>query len=296
MHYDDAVYRPPREARTPLLQVTSGCSHNKCTYCSMYKDVEFKVSPMKDIEEDIIEISNTYRNCTRIYLINGDPFVLSYDKLLEIFNLIHKHIPNIETISMYASIKNISKKSLEEIKKLRSLGLNKLYIGLESGWDKVLKEVNKGNTSEEAYRELKKLEEANVEYNPIIMLGLAGKGNCIENAKETAKLFNRLNARGVFCTSTTVLPGTTLWDKRESGEFVEASEYERILETKTLLEELKPNRPTIFNSSHISNTMYMHGFIPEKKEEFIRMCDEILNNYTEEEFQKEFQRNELIRI
>ena len=296
MHYDEQVYRPPQEAYTPLLQVTSGCSYNKCTYCNMYEGVPFRVSPIEEIEKDLQELQSYQRNLERIYLVNGDPFVLSMKKLKTICELIHKYLPSIKTISMYASVKNISSKSLEELKILRELGLNEIYIGLESGSNKVLKAVNKGSTAEDALRELSKLEEAGIEYYPIIMTGLGGRGNAIETALETATLFNKLNPRGVFCASTIVMPRTKLYEQKLNGEFTEASEYERVIELKTLIENINANRDIILSSNHYSNNLLLNGVLPRDKEYLLKKCTDILENYTEEEFQKKHNRGSLNRM
>ena len=190
MKYDEVIYRPPSEAYTLLLQVTSGCSHNKCTYCNMYKDVLFKTESLEQIEKDLIEAKKTHKNTEKIYLLNGDPFSLSADKLKDIAKLIHKHLPNCQTISMYASISNIENKTMEELKELRALGINDLYIGVETGFDESLKHINKGNTSKEAIEQLQRLNEASIEFISIIMYGVAGKGKGIANALATAKLLN----------------------------------------------------------------------------------------------------------
>lgn len=296
MHYDEIVYRPPQEAFTPLLQVTSGCSYNKCTFCNMYENVSFRISPIEEIEEDLAELQSCDPNFKRIYLINGDPFVLSMNRLENICQLIHKYLPKIKTISTYASIKNISLKSLEDLKKLRSLGMDELYIGLESGSYKVLKAINKGNTAEEAFRELSKLEKAGIKYNTIIMTGLGGKGNGVETALETAKLFNKLKPRGIFCTSTIVMPNTKLHEQKIKGEFIEASEYERVLEVKTLIENINIDGNVIFNTTHPSNNLLLNGVLPKDREILLQKCNEILENYTEAEFQKTYDRSNLNRM
>ena len=157
MKYTGLTYRPPFEARSLLLQVTAGCSHNQCAFCTMYRDVPFDMENMDQIEKDLQEAREYVPNITRVFLENGDPFCLSADRLSAIAVRIHEYLTKVDTIAMYASIKNIRGKSDEELKQLRALGINELNIGVESGLDEALSQMNKGYTAEQALYELKRL-------------------------------------------------------------------------------------------------------------------------------------------
>ena len=174
MNYMGTIYRPPFEAASLLLQVTVGCSHNKCSFCYMYPDVPFSVSPLSEVEADIDEASRLYPNVERVFLENGDAFVLSADKLEHIADMIHKKLPKVETISMYASIQNIRGKSDEDLRRLRQCGINELNIGTESGLDKALIKMNKGHTAKESIHELLRLKDAGMDYGLNIILGGTG--------------------------------------------------------------------------------------------------------------------------
>lgn len=269
MKYDSNIYRPPSEAYTLLLQVTSGCSHNKCTYCNMYKDVQFKTETLEQIEKDLIEAKSFYQYGERIYLLNGDPFCLSADKLKSIAKLINKHLPNCKTISMYSSISSIKSKTIDELKELRSLGINDLYIGIETGNDEALKNIKKGNTSEEAIEQLRRLNEAGIDFISIIMYGVAGHGKGIENAIDTAKLLNSANSKVIALMNLTLIPGTDLYEESLRGEFLESSELEKLIEVKTLIENLNLKTETAFSSIHISNIAPLNGTLPRDKQKFI---------------------------
>lgn len=156
MHYTGTIYRPPYEANTPLLQVTAGCTHNSCKFCSMYKVVQFKVSPMEEIEVDLAEIRGFYRNVERIYLLGADPFVLSFEKLKVIILKIKEYLPECTSISMFARISNIKNKTITQLKELRDLGVTDLYTGPESGDDETLLRVNKNQTSADIVEQCKK--------------------------------------------------------------------------------------------------------------------------------------------
>ncbi len=276
MKYDNIIYRPPSEANTLLLQVTSGCSHNKCSYCSMYRDIPFKTESLEQIEKDLIKAKVFHKNTKRIYLLNGDPFTLNADKLKSIAQLIHTHLPNCETISMYSSIKSIKNKSLQELKELRSLGINDLYIGIETGCDESLEYINKGNNSREAIKELKRLNDASIDFISIIMYGIAGYDKGVENAIATAKLLNSVRSKAIALMNLTLIPGTELYEETIKGNFVQASEQEKLIEIKTLIEHLHLKDETLFSSIHISNLAPLNGILPRDKELFIDRLNRVI--------------------
>lgn len=276
MKYDKNIYRPPSEAYTLLLQVTSGCSHNDCTYCSMYEDVQFKTETLEQIEKDLIEAKALHKDTERIYLLNGDPFSLSASRLKSIAGLIHKHLPKCKTISMYASIKNIENKTIEELKELRALGINDLYIGIESGNDRALKYMNKANTSSQAIEELQKLNRASIDFISIIMYGIAGKGKGVENALDTAKLLNSVRSKAIAVMNLTLIPGTDLFQEAMKGNFIEASQKEKLIEVKTLIENLHLKDETLFSSIHMSNIESLNGILPRDKEAFINRLNKVI--------------------
>ena len=190
MHYTGTIYRPPFEARSLLLQVTTGCSHNRCSFCTMYRDEQFRIEPLEQIEEDLEEAGEYVPGVTRVFLENGDPFALSADRLEQIAVMIHEYLPKVETIAMYASIKNVIGKTDEELSRLRMLGINELNIGVESGLDEALTYMNKGYTAEQAVFELKRLRAAGIDHGANIILGCAGAKLRHENAVATAALLN----------------------------------------------------------------------------------------------------------
>lgn len=276
MKYDEVIYRPPSEAYTLLLQVTSGCSHNKCTYCNMYKDVQFKTESLEQIEKDLVEAKVSHKSTKKIYLLNGDPFSLNTNKLKSIAKLIHKHLPDCETISMYSSIKSIENKSIEELKELRALGIDDLYIGIETGRDESLEYINKGNISREAVEQLQKLNQASIDFISIIMYGIAGKNRGIENALATADLLNSVRSKAIALMNLTLIPDTDLYQEAIRGNFIEASEQEKLIEVRTLIENLDLKDETLFSSIHISNIEPINGILPRDKEIFIDRLNKVI--------------------
>lgn len=276
MKYDTTIYRPPSEAYTLLLQVTSGCSHNKCTYCNMYKDLQFTIESLEQIEKDLIEAKVSHKNTKKIYLLNGDPFTLRADKLKSIALLIHKHLPKCETISMYSSIKSIENKTMQELKELKALGIDDLCIGVETGNDECLEHIKAGNTSKEAAEQLQRLNEASIDFISIIMYGVAGQDKGIENALDTAKLLNSVRSKAIALMNLTLIPGTELYEEAIRGDFVEASEQEKLIEVRTLIENLHLKDETLFSSIHMSNIESLNGILPRDKEAFIGRLNKVI--------------------
>ena len=264
MHYTGTIYRPPFEARSLLLQVTTGCSHNKCSFCTMYRDEPFRVEPLEQIEEDLVEARQYVPNVTRVFLENGDPFALSADRLEQIAGMIHAYLPKVETIAMYASIKNVIGKSDEELRRLRNLGINELNIGVESGLDETLSYMNKGYTAAQAKYELNRLKSAGIDYGANIILGCAGPERRHENAVATAALLNETKPYLIFTGTIHSDPGCPLYEDMQSGRFVESTFGEYLDEEEELLERLDLTDCYLFGL-HPSNIVTMHGNLPEDK-------------------------------
>ena len=284
MHYTGTIYRPPFEARSLLLQVTTGCSHNKCSFCTMYRDEPFRVEPLEQIEEDLAEARQYVPNVTRVFLENGDPFALSADRLEQIAVMIHAYLPRVETIAMYASIKNVIGKSDEELRRLRNLGINELNIGVESGLDEALSYMNKGYTAAQAKYELNRLKSAGIDYGANIILGCAGPERRHENAAATAALLNETKPYLIFTGTIHSDPGCPLYEDMQSGRFVESTFGEYLDEEEELLELLDLTDCYLFGL-HPSNIVTMHGNLPEDKAamlELIRKRREELANRLDE--------------
>lgn len=264
MHYTGTIYRPPFEARSLLLQVTTGCSHNRCSFCTMYRDEPFRVEPLEQIEEDLAEARQYVPNVTRVFLENGDPFALSADRLEQIAVMIHAYLPRVETIAMYASIKNVIGKSDEELRRLRNLGINELNIGVESGLDEALAYMNKGYTSEQAKYELNRLKSAGIDYGANIILGCAGPELRHENAAATAALLNETKPYLIFTGTIHSDPGCPLYEDIQNGRFVESTFGEYLDEEEELLKLLELTDCYLFGL-HPSNIVTMHGNLPEDK-------------------------------
>ena len=270
MNYSGNVYRPPFESQSLLLQVTVGCSHNRCAFCTMYRDVPFRMEPLEQIEADLDEARQYCPNAKRVFLENGDPFVLSADRLKIIAHMIHQKLPKVETIAMYASIHNIKSKTDEELRDLRALGINELNIGVESGLDEALMQMNKGYSGEEAIYELLRLKTAGIDYGANIIFGAAGSALRVENARKTAELINRTQPYLIFTGTIHADPGCPLYDRMESDRFQENTVGEYLEEEEIFLQSLHV-KDCLYFGLHPSNVASLYDNLPAGKERMLRL-------------------------
>ena len=273
MHYTGPIYRPPFEASSLLLQVTVGCSHNKCSFCTMYRETAFAVCPPEQVEADIDEAALRYGDATRVFLENGDAFVLSADRLARIAESIHAKLPKVQTITMYASILNIRTKTDGELRRLRELGVNELNIGLESGLDEALTRMNKTYTAKEARDELLRLKAAGFDSGLNVILGAAGAEHRRENAEATAELLNAVQPFLIFTSTVHADPGCPLYEDIRSGAFREPTFGEYLEEEEALLEGLELE-DTYFFGAHPSNVLPMRGILPRDREAMLHALRE----------------------
>ena len=267
------VYRPPYEANSLLLQVTQGCSHNKCTFCYMYPDIPFSVCPMEQVEADIDEATRYCPDVERVFLEHGDAFVLSADRLAQIADAIHARLPRVKTIAMYASIQNIKTKTDEELRQLRDAGIHGLDIGVESGLDAALTYMNKGHTAAEAREQLLRLAEAGMDYSFNAILGCGGAELWQENADATADLINAVQPHLLFIGSLHAQPGCRLYQDMRSGAFKECTIGQLLDEQERLIRRLNL-KDTYYFGSHPSNLVPMQGRLPDQKQDMIEAVQE----------------------
>ena len=265
MHYTGPTFRPPYEAQSLLIQATSGCSHNKCTFCSMYQDVPFEVSPIEEIEEDLAYVGRHRTLYKRVFLVNGDAFCLSFARLAEIAELVHRYLPRVETIGGYASINNILTKSEDELRQLAAMGYADFNIGLESGLDDVLAYMNKGYTLAEARQAFARLNAAGMPFNVNIITAAAGRGRCVEHAEANAAIVNEANPTLIFVSPLHVDHGAKLEELVESGDFEECVLGDYITEEIEFLQRLEV-KDCIFFGQHVSNPVRVSGLLPRDKD------------------------------
>ena len=266
MQDKDLVYYPQDEMTTPLIPVTTGCSYNQCAFCSMYKGIRYRQVSFQDME---MQLRNGYPYTERVFLTGADPMSIGFPKMKRLLEMTHRYLHYCACVSAYASIKNIKAYSLEELSILHDLGLRQLYIGFETGRDDVLKIMNKGHTVAEAVEQALKLNEANMPFNSVLMYGIAGKGESVENGLATARMINRFITKKVITMNLTVFYGTELNSMVEKGTFAPPDTHERLLEIRTLLENLEPRHSTLFDATHPTNLVKIQGLLPKDRNRLI---------------------------
>lgn len=278
MHYNGPVVRPYTDANSIILEVTVGCTHNSCTFCNFYKGCSFQIASLQQIEEDLKEVSQYQQNAREVWASGGNPYALSTEKLAMIAKLIRKYLPKAR-ISTYARVDDLLRKSVEDMKYLRKLGIEDLVIGIESGYDPALNHVNKGYSASDILEGCKRLEKAGVAYRVIYLGGIAGSGKGEEAAMATAKLLNQLHPYYMFMTTVSVMPDTKLYNEVQAGKFKEASELERIREFRTLLSSM--TNEIVVDSRSVANMIPFVGKMPCDKNKIIQKLDDMIDRFSQ---------------
>lgn len=281
MHFTGRTWRPSYEAYSVIIQATSGCTYNKCRFCSLYHGECFRMSPISEFEEDLAEIKRYQPNARRIFLTGANPFAMNYENLKLRALTTRDYLIKCQSIAMFASIRDIKSKSVHQLSKLRAMGINGLSIGTESGDNGTLTLANKGYTAEDIIEQCNKLDEAGIEYSFVYMTGLAGKGNGKRNAMNSAKIFNQLNPYFLSIDSLTLFPDTELYSWSINNKFTPASEHERIEELITLLENLQIR--THLQADTKSNYKPLSGTLPYHKENIIEALHYVLKTVSEQD-------------
>ena len=238
MHFTGTVYRNPYWPTWPLLEITQGCTHNRCKFCTMYRDVPFRMSPMEWIEEDLRELSQTDPDATTIQLLSANPLVLPYDRLAPILEMIRRYLPKMEYIYLAGRVTDLRNKSARELGKLKALGMWEISLGVESGDDWTLERIHKGYHASDILEQCHKLEEAGIDYWMTFLNGVAGKSHSREHALHSAEIFSRFRPLLVGTGGLTLFPGTPLLEEARRGEFDPLSEREMLEELKLFVENL----------------------------------------------------------
>ena len=277
MHYSGAVYRPPSEARSLIVQCTLGCSHNKCAFCTMYKDKKFSINPIEQVLSDLDEARAYGRYIEKIFLADGDALILPMDYLLTVLDYIRDHFPTCKRVAAYATTKAIMRKTDEELRTLREHGLGIVYIGLESGNEELLKKFCKGVTAEEIVVNGIRCKEAGIATSVTAINGMAGaNGDWQAHAIDTAKAVSRMNPDYIAFLTLRVYSGTPLHDWIASGEFKMMEPPELMRETRLFLEHID-SEGSVFRSNHASNYLPLGGTLNRDREALIHTIDEALD-------------------
>lgn len=281
LHFTGQIWRPPYEANSQLLQVTSGCTWHKCKFCSLYHGTPFRMSPLSEVEADLKVIREWQPRARRVYLTGANPFAMSYNKLMDIAILLRKYLPEMISFGMFARITDIAPKSVEELKNLRHMKMDNINIGMETAHNPTLDIMNKGYQANDILEQLSKLDEAGIRYNVVYLNGLGGKGMGIESATVTAEVLNGLNPFIINIVSLTIFPESQLFQELQDGKYIEEPEIERLIELRTLIDQL--NIKTNILSNHISNPVPITGILPNDKAMILRELDKAIAEFPEQD-------------
>ena len=303
MHYTGTIWRPPYEASSLLLEVTAGCTHHKCKFCTLYNDLPFKfrMSPLGDVESDLQEAQLwgtdpiallTARlqglprpeRIQRAFLTGANPFVLKSERLLAIADLIRQYVPSIKTIGCFARITDVTLKSEEELASLHQAGYDGLTIGIETGDDEALQFMNKGYTAADIVKQCQRLDQAGIHYSFFYLVSISGAGRGEIGAKATANVCNQLHPTLIGVNMLTIYPDSELYQEIQRGNWKEESEIEKYKEIRTLLESLEI--PTQFAALGASNAFQFQGTLPEDKEALAAALDKIIETVKEDDLRE----------
>lgn len=277
--YDMPLYRPPSEAYSLIIQVTLGCSHNKCNFCSMYKTKRFSIKELEIIKKEIDEFRNIYDNVERIFLADGDALIIPMEKLREILKYINKVFPECNRITMYASPKSIKNKTLEELIELNKLGLKMVYMGIESGSEIVLEKINKGATREELIESGKKIKESGILLSATVIAGIGGRTYSHIHAKDTRRLISEISLDYLGVLSLMVEENTDIYNDIKEGRFKLLNSIEILKEIKEIIINIDTEDKIIFRSNHASNYVSLRGTLGEDKDRLIYDIDWCIKNH-----------------
>ena len=274
MDYEGFIIRPPSEAYSLLLQVTVGCSHNKCTFCGTYRQKKFRIKSLEQIKKDLREASR-YENVEKVFLCDGDALIIPQPRLEEILKLIDDNIPNIKRIGTYANAKSILRKSVDEIKKLRDLGLKIIYLGVETGNVELLQKIKKGVTYEQMVEAAHRVKEAGIILSITVLLGLGGIEKSIEHAIDTAKILSDMDPDYVGALTLMLVPETELYKDYLAGRFVLPDTFGFIRELYLMIANSNFTN-CYFTSNHVSNYLPVKAYLPREKEKILKMIGSVI--------------------
>lgn len=272
MEYYGSVYRPPSEAYSLIIQATLGCSHNKCTFCSMYRDEAFVIRPWKEVRADLQEMVDRYPNIERIFIADGDALILPTDYWVDMLDFIKENYKNIKRISAYATALDINRKSDEDLALLREKGLEMLYVGFETGDDQLLKDIQKNMTRQDYILSMEKAHRAGFKTSITLLAGLGGRGRWEDHAKETASIISITKPHYVSYLTVNLVPGTPMHTDSLEGRFEMPSPEEILYEIRTFIQEVD-SEGTIFRSNHASNYVSLKGTLNKDREDLLSTID-----------------------
>jgi len=275
MRYEGMIFRPPSEAESLILQVTLGCSYNRCTFCGAYQGKAFRIKSFEEVKEDIDEASSYMPGIRRVFLADGDALVLSQKNLLRILDYLKGKLKGLERVGIYANARDILQKDVEELKALKDLGLRIIYLGLESGNREVLKRIKKNATVDQLISASRRVKKSGILLSVTVILGIGGLEYSQAHAEDTGRVLSEMDPDFVGALSLMVVPGTPIEQEIEKGKLILPNPFELIQELETMIKNCQLTN-CFFASNHASNYLPLRIQLPEEKEEALRRIREVL--------------------
>jgi radical SAM superfamily enzyme YgiQ (UPF0313 family) len=273
LRYEGTVYRPPSEAHSLLIQATIGCPHNKCTFCTMYKDTRFRLRPVHEIKEDLDMARDYYgEGLHSLFFPDGNTIIMKTDQLEEIFLYARQLFPKLQRITVYGSARFVNKKSLEDLQRLKAAGLTRVHTGMESGDDVTLEKIKKGVTSAEIIEAGLKLKQAGIQTSEYYLVGIGGLERTREHALESARVLSAISPDFIRLRTFVPVPNTPLYEDYRQGRFQLLSPHQALQEVRLLVENLECDN-SILLSDHVSNYWDVQGIIPRDRQEMLAQID-----------------------
>ncbi len=269
MQYEGMVYRPPSEAYSLIVQVTIGCSHNGCSFCSMFKEKQFRVRKPEEIRADLLEARQYYKRVDKIFLADGDALCLSTGKLLAILDLIRQTFPECRRVGVYGSARDVLRKEPGDLIRLKEAGLGIVYLGAESGSPQILKAINKNATREELIESVQRIEAAGFQASVTFISGIGGRELWQEHARMTASMISEMQPYYASILTLMVEPRAPLYRDIQEGRFQLLTPAEVMAEMECLLENIHVTKKCVFRSNHASNYLSLKGDLPEDQERML---------------------------
>jgi len=288
MKYEGSIYRPPSEADSLILQVTVGCSYNRCTFCHSFQQKQFRIKSFEEIKEDIDEIS-VYGPIPRVFLADGDALIIPQNDLVRILSYLREKIRGLKRVGIYANAVDVLKKSPEELERLRSLGLGIIYLGLESGHAEVLRRIKKNATAEQMVRAARGVKEAGIALSVTVLLGIGGQELSLAHAEDTGKVLSEMDPDFVGALSLIIVRGTPMEEELRTGRLVLPTPFELIRELGTMIENCRFTN-CFFASNHASNYLPLRIRMPGEKDQALRLIREVLQRKDPELLRPEYMR------
>jgi len=275
MHYEGNIIRPPSEANSILLQVTVGCSRNKCTFCGTYMGERFRIKNDDIIMEDIAFAAEYCKKQRRVFLCDGDAMIIPQKRLLKILTEIKNQLPWVTRVGVYANAKSLKMKTPDELEALRENGIGIAYMGLETGDDVTLKKIDKGAKAETMIRMGRKARDAGIKLSITVLIGIAGKERSRIHARESGRVLSAIDPEYVGALSLMLIPGTPLHKDYVAGRFPLLKPDEMLQELRTMIEHTTLTRG-LFHANHASNYLPIKARLPRDKAATLKLIDDAL--------------------